>query len=96
MITTPTTEAGLKQFDHRPPHRAIEAAWHEFGPQPEWHARARVFVTWLAHDMARALTNGSARQAVTEWCRLPASVQDQIRSAMPVLARALERAETPG
>lgn len=55
-MTTPTTPAGLTQYDHLPALDAIVAAWTQPGARPGWHekmrARLRLEMPVLA-DMIR-------------------------------------------
>jgi len=54
-MITPTTDSGLKMYDHLSPAEAIAAAWNEAGPQAGWHARARTEVRMTMPLLARAI-----------------------------------------
>lgn len=88
-MITPITPRGLRQFDHLAPVQAAIQAWYTAGANESWHHRAQL-LTWDAMpSLARALDDAdtAAIQAA-----LRASVPPLVRNAMPLLARAADRA----
>lgn len=52
---TPTSERGLRAYDHLTPTEAIYLAWNTEGPQKFWHAQMRAEVRRNMPLLARAL-----------------------------------------
>lgn len=94
-MRTPATRAGLTSMDGLTPGVAAVRAWTTPGPHPSWHRAAQRVVAAAMPHVAAALERGDAAEAVREWHRRTVTGpvrRHRVRGAMPVLARALDRA----
>ena len=91
-MKTPTTRDGLTQYDRLPATRAAELAWTQTGPHPHWHARTQTYVAKQSPLLAYALEAAQMDRLPAIWNATPTRDQARIANAMPLLARALQRA----
>jgi hypothetical protein len=54
-MKTPTTETGLRKYDHLPAEEAVRLAWQTPGPNPHWHTQMQAKVREQMPLLARAL-----------------------------------------
>jgi hypothetical protein len=54
-MRTPTTESGLRVYDHLRPEEAVRRAWNTPGPNPYWHTKMQARVRKAMPLLARAL-----------------------------------------